>query len=98
YPDVYNSEYLNELIGTAQAGSSNTITLDGSAHSVEDFYNQSTIEITSGTGSGQLKTITDYVGSTKVATVDTNWATNPDNTSVYKVTNIIKEGGHLPSP
>jgi hypothetical protein len=40
--------------------------------------------ITSGTGDSQLRTITDYNGTTKVATVAT-WTTNPDTTSVYEV-------------
>jgi len=70
--------------GTAQAGASTTITLVGTASAVDDTYNGQTIEIIAGTGAGQSKTISDYVGSTKVATVST-WTTTPDNTSVYKI-------------
>jgi len=43
-----------------------------------------TVYVSSGTGSGQIRTITDYVGSTKVATVAA-WTTTPDATSVYEV-------------
>ena len=72
-------------IGTAQAGAANTITLDTGASAVDDFYNNMSVFITSGTGSGQLRTISDYVGSSKLATVSVNWTTNPDNTSVNEV-------------
>jgi hypothetical protein len=43
-----------------------------------------TVYISSGTGSGQIKVITDYTGSTKTATVSA-WTTTPDTTSVYEV-------------
>jgi len=43
------------------------------------------VTITSGTGAGQTKTITTYNGTSKVATVDTNWSVVPDNTSAYSV-------------
>ena len=72
-------------VGTAAAGTANTITLDSGASAVDDYYNNLSVFITSGTGSGQLRTISDYVGSTKVATVSVNWTTNPDNTSVNEV-------------
>ena len=41
--------------------------------------------IYSGTGAGQTNQITGYNGSTKVATVETAWATQPDSTSLYVV-------------
>lgn len=72
--------------GTAQAGASGTITLDVSASASDDFYNNCVIQIISGTGANQSRIISDYVGSTKVATIDTNWVTNPDNTSVFLIT------------
>ena len=71
--------------GTAQAGGSTTITLASTASISDDAYTSLTVTIDSGTGSGQTKTITDYVGSTKVATVNSAWTTNPDATSVYTV-------------
>lgn len=71
--------------GTAQAGASSTITLDAGASANDDFYNKCYITITEGTGKGQTRLITDYVGSTKVATVDTAWDTTPDNTSVFRI-------------
>jgi hypothetical protein len=69
---------------TAQAGASTTITLDASASAVDDFYNNTIIYLTGGTGAGQSRIISDYVGATKVATVPA-WITNPDATSVFVI-------------
>ena len=77
--------YVNTNTGTAQTGStSTTIKLASTASATDDIYNSMTVYISSGTGSGQIKVITDYVGSTKVATVSA-WTTTPDATSVYEV-------------
>ena len=73
------------LVGTAQAGASSTITLTSSASAIDDRYNNFTITITGGTGAGQSKLITDYVGSTKIVIISGTWTTNPDNTSVYSI-------------
>jgi len=72
--------------GTAQAGSSNTITLkSASSFTSDDEPNGMFIEITAGTGSGQTRHVEDYVASTKVLTVYPAWDTAPDNTSQYDV-------------
>ncbi len=74
--------------GTAQAGAATTITLDAGASAVDGAYNNMHVNITAGTGAGQAqRTISGYVGSTKVATVSSAWATNPDATSVFRITN-----------
>jgi hypothetical protein len=74
------------VTGTAQTGSAGSITLAAGASSTNDIYNGMVISITSGTGSGSSGIITDYVGSTKVATVQkTTAAFTPDNTSVYSI-------------
>lgn len=70
---------------TAAAGAAGSITLDASASSVNDFYKDSWIKITGGTGAGQTRLCTGYTGSTQVATVAPNWATNPDNTSTFAI-------------
>jgi len=72
--------------GTAQSGStSNTIKLDASASATNSIYVGNIVTITGGTGLGQSRSITAYVGSTKVATVDRNWITTPDNTSTFAI-------------
>ena len=71
--------------GTAQAGDTNSITLADTASNIDDAYNDMYIEITEGTGKGQVRKIADYAGSSREATVDSNWDTAPDATSVYKL-------------
>jgi hypothetical protein len=71
--------------GTAQAGAAGTITLDASASATTDFYKGDWIYITGATGVGQARLCTAYNGTTKVATIVPNWATNPDNTSTFAV-------------
>jgi len=71
--------------GTAQGGDTDSITLANSASDTDDAYNGMYIEITEGTGKGQVRKITDYAGSSKEATIDSNWDTTPDATSVYKL-------------
>ena len=45
------------------------------------------IEITAGSGQGQVRTITAYIGNSKQATVDQAWdkKQQPDQTSVYRL-------------
>ena len=70
---------------TAQSGGASTITLATSEETLSDYYKDMEITITSGTGSGQTKTVSAYNGSTKVITANSAWATQPDNTSVYAI-------------
>jgi len=70
--------------GTAAAGAAGTITLAGTS-AVDSFYNDTLIYLIGGTGAGQARLITGYVGSTKVATITPAWVTTPDATSVYAV-------------
>jgi len=72
-------------LGQAQAGSANTITLRSIASAIDNTYNSAVVAIAAGTGVGQSRLITGYVGATKVATLADNWVTNPDATSVYIV-------------
>ena len=72
--------------GTAQAGStSQTIVLKTGANTNDDYYNSMTVYISDGPGAGEMKTITDYTGSTRTATVDSAWTVTPTSTSVYEV-------------
>jgi hypothetical protein len=68
---------------TAQAGAAGSITLDAGASAVDDFYKGLAVQPISGTGAGQVRLITAYNGTTKVATVKPNWTTNPGATSIF---------------
>ena len=70
---------------TAQAGGSATITLDSGASSTDDIFIGSVIRTTGGTGSGQTRAISDYVGSSKVATVSVAWTTQPASDTTFTI-------------
>ena len=70
--------------GTAQAGGASTITLENTAVATADYYNNTIIALTGGTGAGQAAIIEDY-SAARVATVSLPWATQPDNTTEYKI-------------
>jgi len=71
--------------GQAAAGGASTITLDSGASATDHLYEGLVVEIISGTGVGQARVITGYVGSTKVATVTPAWTTNPSSSSVFEL-------------
>jgi hypothetical protein len=72
--------------GFAQAGGESTITLASSASTVDNAYLNGKVRIFSGKGLNQaLRTITNYVGATRVATVAPAWGVVPDATSAYAV-------------
>lgn len=71
--------------GMATAGAAGTITDTLKRKEADDYWKGGTIEILSGTGDGQKRGITTNVQSTGVVSISPNWATNPDNTSVYRI-------------
>ena len=89
-----------DIIGIAQAGAAQTITLaDSAIFNIDDFYNGLRIDLVAGTGSGgiggtpkQQRMIIDYVAATRVATVNKPWTTNPAVGTTYRIQ------GHLYYP
>jgi uncharacterized protein len=76
--------------GVALAGATGTtIPLAATASTTDQVYKSAKIEIVSGVGKGQVRTISNYVGATKTATVSPDWITNPDATSSYRITPVI---------
>lgn len=88
--------------GLAAAGSGTTLTLATGSSTVpypnpaNDYYNGLYMEIYAGTGAGDKAEITDYVGSTRVCTV--NFTSTPDITSVYGMLPQIPEEAHYLMP
>lgn len=70
---------------TAQSGTGSTIVLASSEGFANDILNGSTICLDSGTGAGQCRIITDYVGASDTATITPDWTTNPSSDSTYYV-------------
>jgi hypothetical protein len=84
FSDNFNRADATVLLGgTAQTGGASTITLGSGESATDGAYVNGTITITSGTGAGQTRTISAYVGATRIATVSVAWTTIPDATSVY---------------
>lgn len=91
YKAYVNDIQNNVVTGTALAGGTNTITLPSTFSATNDAYVGVNISITSGKNAGDFKTITAYNGTTKVATVNANWTTTPDTTSVFALNFDIKD-------
>ena len=79
---------LPKIIAGATAGATGNDTThihipDGVA--INDFYNGCVVYTLTGTGSLQARMISDYVASTKLATVNPAFATAPNNTTTYDI-------------
>jgi hypothetical protein len=83
FSDISKTILYGGNIGTAQAGTASNITLDASETIGEDGATGREIAIISGTGINQIREVSGYDSSTKIATVTENWDTNPDSTSKY---------------
>ncbi len=76
--------------GTASAGAATSLTLEDSKQESmqDDYYNEMTIEIVSGTAAGLRTTISDYAGNTRICTLA---AGTPDDTSVYGLVTVLPQ-------
>ena len=79
---------------TATAGTANTVTLPNSVTS-NVFYAQGSVTIVSGTGAGQTIKIASYDGATKIFTVQSNWGTIPDTSSVCIVRPVPQTAANM---
>ena len=75
--------------GTVQSGTGTSVVLDLGADGNDDFYNGLNIFITSGEGNGQLRTITDYDGTSKQCTIDSALVTDLNATSEFSVAPVV---------
>ena len=92
-------EYLQVTNGVVDAGGKFSIRLSGGsgvdASPLDNIYNGSSVYIISGTGSGQLRRVIDYSGSTKTLFVNTAFATVPNTDSrviISPTVTIIGDG------
>lgn len=70
---------------TAQAGAASTITLHSGASATDNAYLGMVIRTIAGTGPGQVRVITAYNGTSKVATVYPAWSVQPDATTTFSI-------------
>ena len=96
--DAVEAEILRHLSlstgSSVQSSTAGTIELGMAENSTDDIFNGLQIKIIAGTGKGQTRLITDYDGSTKVATVTPNWTTNPAASDTYAIvpnTNVASQ-------
>ena len=93
FNELEKSVYFSSKVieGTAVGGASTYVTLDSNADiylagsANDDVLNGWIVELTGGTGDGQVRLITDYDGTSRQASVHVDWSTTPDATSEYKV-------------
>ena len=86
---VYSRRLPKLHRATVSAATSTTVTLPaealiGSVETSDDYYNNATIKVLSGTGVGEEHVFSDYVGSTRVGTTDA-WTATPTSASVYEI-------------
>ena len=67
------------------------VTANTSASAVDDTYNGNSIKIISGTGSGQVRLISDYIGASRTVEVSETWTIDPDVTSRYQINETLAE-------
>lgn len=76
----------DEWRGTAQTGTSTTLTLAADLDQSDATALKGKYLVTlGGTGSEQIRQITGWDNATKIATVDSAWSTTPDSTTTYLV-------------
>ena len=71
--NIYQNEALNTILSGTATNSVSTTTFSGSGSdlsTVDDEYNNSYLKFTSGDNAGEVKQITNYVGSTKTFTTE----------------------------
>lgn len=84
-PQIDGSLYPAPFIDTVVTAGATTVDLGPNASPIDDFYNGQIILILAGTGSAQVRTISDYVGATKVATISVAWTTTPAPGDTFQI-------------
>jgi hypothetical protein len=77
YELISTQNIISTNEGIAQGGGTSTITLNAIASSINDAYVGQLVVLRTGTGQDQARIIGAYNGTTKVATVNQAWITNP---------------------
>jgi hypothetical protein len=90
FPVLQKTVYWKSIVktGTLSGGTVSYATFSGVDAQIgteDDRYNGWVLEITGGTGSGQVRLIVDYAGAGKNAYVNDDFDTAPDGTSTYEI-------------
>jgi len=76
---VADAPYRQDTIPLQSGLTSSQIKLSSSASNQDDYYMGWWIEVNSGFGANQVRKIVGYTGSTRIATINTEWTTSPAN-------------------
>ena len=79
-----NAGHVGKLAASDAVGDS-TITLSTNASGTNDYYNGMPIFFYGGNGYGQIRTITDYIGATRVATLSSALTIAVDTSTLYDI-------------
>lgn len=90
--NVYD-DYQGHTTNVVSCPAADQAVLSECSHWEDDHFVGMFIDLYAGTGSPQTRTVTDYVGSTRTATVNSNWTTNPDATTAYRLYHGTAQGG-----
>jgi hypothetical protein len=93
---VNTSDVALHFRGTASAGAATTVDVEDAHVTADDQWNGGQIILRGGTGSGQIRDITDSATSNNRITVAT-WETNPANDSTYILTGMVVIDGDTTS-
>lgn len=77
--------------GNLQGATSTSVTLKAASSSTDDIFVGMCVHMTTGTQAGKSRKITDYNGTTKVATTFPAWDTPPVATDSYKIVPFAQE-------
>ena len=83
YIIFYDKGFVVNNDGRIRAATSNTVTLNDLASSIDDTYNNLTFFTCAGTGTDEAHKIADYDGASKIATLYDAFITVPDDSSSY---------------
>lgn len=83
---LYPRKLVTECSGTSASGgvSTSTIVLDANASTIDDYYN-GMVCIATIDSNVEVRIISDYVGSTKTASVVPDWNVAPDNSDTFVI-------------
>jgi hypothetical protein len=74
-----------ETTGALAAGGTSSVTLASGASSTDDDYNRFVLRMTSGNAADEQVTITDYTGSTRVASLNPSLSTSASTGDTYSI-------------
>ncbi|MEW6146105.1 MAG: fibronectin type III domain-containing protein [Thermodesulfobacteriota bacterium] len=93
-----NDQALDEINGDVAAATSTTLTLETADKRPDSWYRYWWVEITAGTGVGQIRYVTAYDSANNRITISSAWSVTPNTGSDYKLSEWRFYDGSQVSP